>query len=183
MRKRNALVAGGAATAVLTAGLAAGLAVAASGSAGSAGGTVPSPAGRMTQAAAQWVTGGTSAPGWMRGGALSMPAEAVRIAGLTDPAISVPAGAHVTIELINTDPDMAHGLVITPAGADRSAMPMMTAAPAFGGSALWFLGEPIAVGLHAGTLTFTATTQGSYEYLCPVPGHARDGMAGAFTVR
>jgi rusticyanin len=206
----------------------------------------------MSRAGYQWVTGGTGAPGWMRGQDLpafmmggaagtdpgtimgtlfagapgprvspaqaqrlgsqvpggasidrsartitfttasvnlvvlaspSMPAEAFRIAGMTDPAISVPAGAHVTIELINADQDMAHGLVITSAGAARSPMPMMTAAPALGGSALWFLGEPTAAGMHAGTLTFTAATPGGYQYLCPVPGHARDGMAGTFTVR
>jgi rusticyanin len=113
----------------------------------------------------------------------SMPAESFRIAGMTDPAISVPAGAHVTIELINADEDMAHGLVIASAGSARSWMPMMTAAPAFSGSALWFLGKPTAAGMHAGTLTFTAGTPGSYQYLCPVPGHAQEGMAGTFTVR
>ena len=52
-----------------------------------------------------------------------------------------------------------------------------------GGSALWFLGNPTSAGMHAGTLTFTAATPGSYRYLCPVPGHAQKGMAGAFTVR
>jgi uncharacterized cupredoxin-like copper-binding protein len=113
----------------------------------------------------------------------AMPAEAFRIAGMTNPAISAPAGAHVTIELINADEDMAHGLVITSADTARSPMPMMTAAPAFGGSALWFLGKPTAAGMHAGTLTFTAATPGSYQYLCPVPGHAQKGMAGTFTVR
>lgn len=113
----------------------------------------------------------------------SMPAESFRIAGMTDPAISVPTGAHVTIELVNADADMAHGLVITAAGAARSPMPMMTAAPAFTGSALWFLGKPTTAGMHAGTLTFTATAPGSYQYLCPVPGHADKGMAGALTVR
>ncbi len=113
----------------------------------------------------------------------SMPAESFRIAGMTDPAISVPAGARVTIELINADDDMAHGLVIMPAGAARSAMPMMTAAPAFSGAALWFLGEPTGAGMHAGTITFTAGTPGSYQYLCPVPGHAREGMGGTLTVR
>ena len=50
---------------------------------------------------------------------------------------------------------------------------MMTAAPAFAGSVLWFLGNPAAAGMHAGTLTFTATRPGAYHYLCPVPGHAR----------
>ena len=206
----------------------------------------------MSQAGYQWMTGGTGAPGWMRGGTLpaammgaatgtdpgtvmgtlfanapgprvspaaaeqlgsqvpagasinratrtitftsknvrlvvlaspSMPAESFRIAGMTDPSIIVPAGAQVSIELINADSDMAHGLVITAAGAAGSPMPMMTAAPAFSGSALWFLGKPTAAGMHTGTLTFTAGTPGSYQYLCPVPGHAQKGMTGAFTVR
>lgn len=70
-----------------------------------------------------------------------------------------------------------------PAGAASSAMPMMTAAPSFPGSARWFLGKLTAAGMHAATITFTATTPGSYQYLCPVPGHAQEGMAGAFTVR
>lgn len=112
-----------------------------------------------------------------------MPAESFRIAGMTNPAISVPARARVTIELVNADADMAHGLVIMPAGTAESSMPMMTAAPSFAGSALWFLGKPTAAGMHSGTIAFTAAAPGSYPYLCPVPGHARDGMAGAFTVR
>ena len=78
---------------------------------------------------------------------------------------------------------MAHGLFIMPAGAARSSMPMMTAAPSFTGAALWFLGKPTAAGMHAGTLVFTAATPGSYQYLCPVPSHAWEGMAGIFTVR
>jgi rusticyanin len=113
----------------------------------------------------------------------SMPDESFRIAGMADPAVSVPAGARVTIELVNADADMAHGLVIMPAGTAGSYMPMMTAASSFTGSALWFLGKPTAAGMHAGTITFTAPTPGSYQYLCPVPGHAQKGMTGTFTVR
>jgi uncharacterized cupredoxin-like copper-binding protein len=60
---------------------------------------------------------------------------------------------------------------------------MMTTSAAFTGAALWFLGDPTAAGMHAGTLTFTAAAPGRYQYLCPVPGHAQDGMAGSFTVR
>lgn len=110
------------------------------------------------------------------------PDETFRIAGMTNPAIVVPAGSQVSIEVINADPDTAHGLVIT-ASQETTWMPMMTARPAFTGSALWFLGNPTSAGTHAGTLTFTAATPGTYQYLCPVPGHARDGMAGVFTVR
>ena len=62
-------------------------------------------------------------------------------------------------------------------------MPMMTARPAFTGSALWFLGNPTFAGMHEGTLAFTASTPGTYHYLCPVPGHAQKGMRGIFTVQ
>jgi len=110
------------------------------------------------------------------------PDETFRLAGMTNPAIVVPAGARVSIEVINADPDTAHGLVIT-AGTAATWMPMMTQRPAFTGSALWFLGNPTPAGMHAGTLTFTAATPGTYRYLCPVPGHAREGMTGAFTIK
>jgi len=113
----------------------------------------------------------------------AMPAEDFGAGGLTDPTIVVPAGARVSIRLINADEDMAHGLVVTAAGASSSWMPMMTATPAFSGAALWLLGESTSTGMHTGTITFTASTPGTYQYLCPVPGHAQEGMAGSFVVR
>ena len=140
------------------------------------------PAGASIDRAARAITFTTTKVKFAVLASPSMLAESFRVAGMTNPSIIVPAGAHVSIELVNADADMAHGLVITSVGAARSAMPMMTAAPAFGGSALWFLGEPTAAGMHAGELTFTATAPGRYQYLCPVPGHAREGMVGAFIV-
>jgi rusticyanin len=141
------------------------------------------PAGASIDKAARTITFTTTSVHLTVLASPSMPAESFRIAGMTNPTVSVPAGARVTIELVNADTDMAHGLVIKPAGTASSAMPMMTAALAFTGSALWFLGKPTAAGMHAGTITFTATAPGSYQYLCPVPGHARKGMAGTLTVR
>ena len=41
------------------------------------------------------------------------PDETFRIAGLVNPALIVPAGAQVSIQVINAEPDTAHGLVIT----------------------------------------------------------------------
>jgi rusticyanin len=111
------------------------------------------------------------------------PDETFRAAGLVSPRIIVPAGARVTIQLINADPGTAHGLVITAGDAAGPWMPMMTARPAFTGSALWFLGNPTSAGMHEGTLTFTAAAPGTYHYLCPVPGHARKGMTGTFTIQ
>jgi hypothetical protein len=111
------------------------------------------------------------------------PDEMFRAAGLTNPHVIVPAGARVAIQVINADPDTAHGLVITASRATTSPMSMMTARPAFTGSAVWFLGNPTPAGMHAGTLTFTATTPGTYRYLCPVPGHTQQGMTCIFTAR
>ncbi len=103
-------------------------------------------------------------------------------AGMVNPDITVPAGTRVHIQFINADGDMAHGVVITRDATVSSWMPMRTAAPAFTGSALWFLGQATSAGLHSGTLTFTASKPGTYQYLCAVPGHAARGMTGAFTV-
>lgn len=112
----------------------------------------------------------------------SLPAENFRIADMTNPTVVVPKGATVSIELVNADSDMAHGLVVTASGAVTSWMPMMSTPPALSGAALWFLGESTSAGMHTGTLTFTASTPGAYQYLCPVPGHAQEGMAGTFIV-
>jgi rusticyanin len=107
------------------------------------------------------------------------------IAGLSDPAISVPAGAQVTLRFVNADTDMAHGIVLT--ATDRAAseawMPMMNAAPAFHRAALWALGEADSSGAPTATAQFTASTAGTFTYLCPVPGHAQQGMTGTLTVR
>jgi rusticyanin len=119
-----------------------------------------------------------TAEGSPRGG----PDETFRIAGLVNPKIIVPVGSRVSIQVINADPDTAHGMVITASHNLSSWMPMVTARPAFTGSALWFLGSPTATGMHAGTLTFTAANSGTYYYLCPVPGHAQKGMTGTLVV-
>jgi rusticyanin len=110
------------------------------------------------------------------------PDETFRIAGMVDPVVVVKAGAHISIQVVNADPDTAQGLVITASGAGSSWMPMLTARSAFTGSAVWFLGDPTSAGMHAATLSFTASTPGTYRYLCPVPGHAQEGMAGPFIV-
>jgi len=108
--------------------------------------------------------------------------EAFRIAGLVNPTVSVRSGSRVSIEFINADPDTAHGLVVGTAASVLSYMPMMTTARPFGGSAVWFLGNPTSAGMHVATISFTATTPGRYQYLCPVPGHAQKGMVGTLDV-
>jgi rusticyanin len=108
--------------------------------------------------------------------------ETFRIAGLVNPRITVKSGARVSIELVNADADSADGFVVTTNGSASSPMPMTSAAPAFNGSALWFLGNSTTAGMHTGTFAFTANKEGTYQYLCPVPGQSRDGMNGTFVV-
>ncbi|MBV9447021.1 MAG: hypothetical protein JO345_14150 [Streptosporangiaceae bacterium] len=44
-------------------------------------------------------------------------------------------------------------------------------------------GDPTPAGDGANTFSFTAGTTGSYQYICPMPGHAQMGMHGSFVVR
>jgi rusticyanin len=104
-----------------------------------------------------------------------------RIAELIDPTVIVPLGAKVTVEFINADNDQAHGWVITgtqPPFAFRAATP-----PALPGASAAVIGDPTTAGQGARTITFTASTPGSYQYICPMPGHAQMGMHGAFIVQ
>jgi hypothetical protein len=97
------------------------------------------------------------------------------MAGMVNPVVVVKVDARVSIEVVNADPDTAQGLVITASGARSSWMPMLTASPAFAGSAVWFLGNPTSAGMHAATLSFTATTPGTYRYLSRSPGtHSKE---------
>jgi plastocyanin len=45
------------------------------------------------------------------------------------------------------------------------------------------IGNPTANGQSASTFTFQAGPAGSYQYICPMPGHAQMGMHGPFIVR
>ena len=104
-----------------------------------------------------------------------------RIAGLVNPTIVVPRGATVTVQLVNADPDMSHNWVVTSAQPPFSFMSMMTG-PAFSGAFSAPLGDPTSAGLPSETISFTASTAGTYTYLCQVPGHAAQGMYGTFEV-
>jgi hypothetical protein len=100
------------------------------------------PAGAAVSRARHQVTFSGSARLTVVASPAGAPDDRFRVAGRTDPAIVVKAGTRVPIQVINADPGAAHGLVITASGARPAWMPMMTARPAFTGSALWFLGNP-----------------------------------------
>jgi rusticyanin len=103
------------------------------------------------------------------------------VAGIADPAITVPAGARVTVRFVNNDTDEAHGWLIT---ASRPPFAFgQPATPAIPGAYAGVIGDPTAAGDGASTVAFTAGSPGSYQYICPMPGHAQMGMHGSFTVR
>ena len=104
-----------------------------------------------------------------------------RVAGLSNPTIIVPGGARVTVRFINNDTDEAHGWLVTsgqpPFGFGQPA------APAIAGAAAGAIGDPVSGNDGANTVSFTATAAGSYQYICPMPGHAQMGMHGPFIIR
>jgi hypothetical protein len=106
-----------------------------------------------------------------------------RIAGLTDPTVVVPTGAHVTVQFINGDSDSAHGWMLSTAKAPLPDMPMRTSGLAFQGAFAHPLGDPTAAGWGEETISFDASKSGQCTYLCPLPDHAQKGMNGLFIVQ
>ena len=104
-----------------------------------------------------------------------------RVAGLTDPAIVVPQDAQVTVQFINGDNDEAHAWMIVDEQPPFSFYQPKT--PAISGAFSGLIGDPTANGQGASTFTFQAGPACTYQYICPMPGHAQMGMHGAFIVR
>lgn len=98
------------------------------------------PAGAIVDAAAGTVSFNGGA---VRLDAVALPTHRFALAGLSDPTIVVRAGARVRVEVVNEDPTSAHGLVVAKKGATSTWLPMAETTPAFPGSALWFLGDPL----------------------------------------
>jgi rusticyanin len=103
-----------------------------------------------------------------------------RIGGLVNPTLVLPHGATVHVEFINADSDQAHGWEVTSGGPPfefglgPAALTGALASP---------LGDPTPTGYGAEDITFLASRAGTYQYACPMPGHAQMGMHGAFIVR
>lgn len=106
------------------------------------------------------------------------------IDGLTNPTITVPAGAHITVQLVNADWGYMHGFELTTTPPPYPFMTMM-------GIANEFLVMPLPERTSkdlAGARFYTRSDSfrpagGTYYYLCPVPGHAQQGMYGRLVVQ
>ncbi len=103
------------------------------------------------------------------------------IDGLVNPTLHIQKGAKVSLQLINEDKGMPHGIEITSANPPFAYMSMMQGG-IYNGSFI----HPIPAATKAGdptlTTTFTASQTGPFTYLCPFPGHAQQGMYGKIVI-
>jgi len=109
---------------------------------------------------------------------LSGPGLAFSIGGLKNPTVSVQRGANITVHFSNID-SMPHSFVVVAQGPPYGADPP---AAAFPGAETRMAMDGTMPGENA-TASFTASTAGTYYYVCHVPSHAAGGMYGKFEVR
>ncbi|MCL4544880.1 MAG: plastocyanin/azurin family copper-binding protein [Chloroflexi bacterium] len=104
------------------------------------------------------------------------------VGGLVNPTIVIPKGAQVTVHFFDADTGTPHGWELTTTPPPYPSMVMMDAQVAFPGAFAMPVSGATAQQWFGRTVRFTATTAGTYYYLCPVPGHAQQGMAGRLVV-
>lgn len=102
--------------------------------------------------------------------------------GPQGPAVSVPAGATVTVDFANGDPGHAHGFELIRAAPPYSRMAMMAGPVAAAGAFIMPVPQPQGTLWYAATAAFHAPPPGTYYIICPVPGHAQQGMWATFIV-
>lgn len=102
------------------------------------------------------------------------------IGGLMSPTVVVKTGAIVTIYFSNIDAASNRSLVISSSGPPYGVD--FRPVPAFPGAETPnpYTGVPPG---ESATFTFTASTAGTYWYVCGIPGHAAMGMYGKFVVQ
>ena len=110
--------------------------------------------------------------------ALSGPGLVFSIGGLENPTISVERGANVTVHFSNID-SLPHSFVVVAQGPPYGADPPAAALP---GAETPMAMDGTMAGENA-SASFTASTAGTYYYVCHVPSHAAGGMYGKFEVR
>jgi rusticyanin len=102
--------------------------------------------------------------------------------GKINPTIVVAAKSEITLVFADGDPGQHHGFELTTAAPPYARMAMMTGAVASPGAFIIPVEPPSGNTWHGRTITFTAPSPGTYYYICPVPGHAQQGMWGRFIV-
>lgn len=115
--------------------------------------------------------------------ALRRPGLQWEIDGRINPTVIVPSHASVTVAVVNADKGYMHGFEVTTARPPFAWDAMRQGNLAFSGGFV----HPLLPESH-GTFslqrtTFRTTNSDTYEYICPVPGHAQHGMAGILRVQ
>lgn len=98
----------------------------------------------------------------------------------TNPTLMFPAGAKVTITVINTNGGAEHSFMITKHAPPFSAMPNPSSLGAM--AVVPELAAASGGQFHTDTVTWDAKA-GTYYYLCKTPGHASTGMYGKIVVK
>lgn len=106
-----------------------------------------------------------------------------QVDGLVNPTVVVPAGASITVHFADDDPGHSHGFEVTTAAPPFPKMAMMASRVAAPGALIMPVPAPRGGSWYGATIRFRAPRPDVYHYLCPVPGHARQGMWGTLTVR
>lgn len=105
------------------------------------------------------------------------------IDGLVNPTIMIPSGAKVHVTLVNPDWGYMHGFEITTTPPPYAQMPMMSINNDF---LLPPLSQRTTQSLNTAEYYSRSghlhLQKGTYYYLCPVPGHARQGMYGVLKI-
>lgn len=113
----------------------------------------------------------------------SRPGMYWQLDGVDSVSVSVPSGAAVTVDFADGDPGYPHGFELTSAAPPYPHMAMMDAPIAAPGAFIMPVPPPDGAQWHAATVTFAAPVPGTYYIICPVPGHAQQGMWAKFVVR
>ncbi|CAA7600447.1 Cupredoxin [Acididesulfobacillus acetoxydans] len=103
------------------------------------------------------------------------------IDGLINPTLNIPEGANVTLEFINQDSGMPHGVEITTATPPYAYMSMMQGG-IYPGAFIQPLPPATAAKYPAVTTSFNAKQAGTFYYICQFPGHAEKGMYGKIVI-
>lgn len=109
------------------------------------------------------------------------PAEKFIVAGLINPTLQVPKGSQVTLELINDDTDMPHGVEVSAVGPPYAAM-MMMQGRVYPDTYIAPIPEAASGRFPMSQTTFMAAETGTFYYLCQYPGHASEGMYGKLVI-
>ncbi len=104
--------------------------------------------------------------------------------GLVNPTIIIRKDAQVTVQFINMDDDMYHGVVITAGSPPYFYMgTMMLDRPAFVNSYIPPLPQEKNGEYSGASMMFVTSASGTFYYICQVMGHASKGMYGKFVVK